>query len=133
MGSEHQLSDLQLAIMKVVWLRGEAAAAEVHQALCDEGRDLAPTTVATVMSRLEKRGLLTHRTEGRQYIYASKVEEQEIRRSMLERVTHFFFGGDTSALVHHLVGARDVGQDDLEAIKRLIARKEGESEDGNDG
>ena len=54
------LSELQLSLMRVLWQRGEASTAEVAEALRGE-RDLAHTTVATLLTRLEKRGLLASR------------------------------------------------------------------------
>ncbi len=125
-----QLSDLQLAILRVLWDCGEATAADVHAALRDS-RDLAPTTVATVLSRLEKRGLLDHRTQRRQYVFRPLISEQEVRGSMLQRLTDFFFRGDATALVSHLVSSRDIEPAELDAVEHLIAARESnEPEDG---
>jgi BlaI family transcriptional regulator, penicillinase repressor len=114
------LSDLQLAILRILWDRGEATAADVHAQICEDHRDLAPTTVATVLSRLEKRGLVKHRTRGRQYVYRAAVDERDVRRTMLRRVTDFFFGGETSALLSHLVATDDLDGDALDEIRRLV-------------
>jgi predicted transcriptional regulator len=125
-----QLSDLQLEVLRVFWERGEATAAQVHADL-QRTRELAPTTVSTLLSRLEKRGLLRHRAEGRQYVYAACVAEHEVRSSMLQRLTDFFFRGDSGALVSHLVSSRDFNPDELEAVEQLIRARE--SNDGGDG
>lgn len=120
-----QLSDQQLAFMRVLWDRGEATAQDVQAALAEQGHGLAPTTVATVLTRLERKGLVAHRRgSGRQFIYRARANEQEIRRSMLARLTDFFFGGDPDALVSHLTAGRGLGEDDLEEVRRLIADKE---------
>ncbi|MBV1857867.1 MAG: BlaI/MecI/CopY family transcriptional regulator [Nannocystaceae bacterium] len=125
-----QLSDLQLEVLRVFWEQGEATAASVHAAL-QRDRDLAPTTVSTLLTRLEKRGLLKHRADGRQFVYSACVEEQEVRSSMLQRLTDFFFRGDAGALVSHLVESRDFNPDELEAVEQLIrARESNESDDG---
>ena len=118
--SDPPLSDLQLALLRILWDRGEATAAQVHAQVCESDRELAPTTVATVLSRLEKRGLVKHRTRGRQYVYRAAVAEQDVRRSMLRRVTDFFFGGETSALLSHLVGSDHVDDQALAEIRRLL-------------
>ena len=128
MGPGLQLSDRQLAFMRVLWTRGEATAADVHEALAEAGHALAPTTVATVLNRLEKRALVAHRTRGRQYVYRALVAEHEARRSMLARLTDFFFGGDTSALVAHLTD-ESIGEADLEEVRRIIT---GEDDGGAD-
>lgn len=119
-----QLSDQQLAFMRVLWDRGEATAQDVQSALAELGHALAPTTVATVLTRLERKGLVAHRRSGRQFVYRARAGEQEIRRSMLARLTDFFFGGDPDALVSHLTAGRGLGEDDLEEVRRLIAEKE---------
>ena len=120
-----QLTDLQLAIMRVLWERGEATAADVHEAL-RRARGLAPTTVATVLSRLEKKGVITHRAEGRQYFYRPAVSERDVRRSMVAGLTELLFEGDPAALVSHLITSRDVAPRDLQRVKELIREKERE-------
>jgi predicted transcriptional regulator len=127
-GDQQQLSDLQLAIMRVLWDRTEATAADVHVQL-QVDRELAPTTVATLLSRLEKRGLVSHRARGRQYVYRPKVTEQDVRRTMLRRLTDFFFGGDQAALVSHLVRTDDIQPQDLQAIRDLLRLRESDHED----
>lgn len=119
-----QLSDQQLAFMRVLWNQGEATAQAVQAALAEQGHALAPTTVATVLTRLERKGLVAHRRSGRQFVYRARAGEQEIRRSMLARLTDFFFGGDPEALVSHLTAGRGLGEADLEEVRRLIAEKE---------
>lgn len=119
-----QLSDQQLAFMRVLWDRGEATAQDVQAALGDQGHELAPTTVATVLTRLERKGLVAHRRRGRQFVYRARAGEQEIRRSMLARLTDFFFGGDPDALVSHLTAGQGLGEEDLEEVRRLISDRE---------
>jgi len=60
MSELHHLTGLQIAFLRVLWQRGEASVAEICEALRPE-RALAQTTVATVLSRLEKRGVVAHR------------------------------------------------------------------------
>ena len=126
-----QLSDLQLEVLRVFWDRYEATAAEVH-AVLQRTRELAPTTVSTLISRLEKRGLLQHRIDGRQYVYSACIAEQDVRSSMVQRLTDFFFRGDAGALLTHLVTSRDFNPEELEAVEHLIrARESNEEGDGN--
>ena len=119
----HQLTDLQIAIMRELWARGEATAAEIREAL-DDTRGLALTTVATLLSRLEKRGVVRHRTRARQYVYRATVTESEVRRGMLDELTERLFNGDVAALVSHLLSAREVSAGDLERVKQLIESHE---------
>ncbi len=132
MGETHQLTELQLDVMRVLWDRGEATVADVHEAL-ERDRGLAPTTVATLLSRLEKKGVLTHRTEGRQYVYRPLVSRDEVRRSMVAELTERVFQGDVADLVNHLLSAEEIETGDLERVRELIEAKERELEEGADG
>lgn len=130
MSETHQLTDLQIAIMRVLWAQGDATVAEVTEALRSE-RNLAQTTVATLLSRLERRGVVRHRTRQRQYVYHATVSEPEVRRSMVSELTDRLFGGDVAALMSHLLDAREISPDDLDKVRELIAERERREEDGN--
>ena len=117
-----ELSELQLAVMRVLWQKHKAAVAEVHEAL--EPRGLALTTVATVLTRLEKAGLVAHRAAGRHYLYRPLVSEEQVRRSMVSALADRLFEGDVAALVSHLVSAREIEAGDLARVKRLIEERE---------
>jgi BlaI family penicillinase repressor len=114
---ESDLSDLQLAVMRVLWTR-EASAAEVQAAL--HGRGLAITTVSTILSRLERRGVVSHRNEGRLFIYRAAVSEPEVRRSMLGSLVTSLFSGDPAAVVSQLLAAKDLSPGDLDRMRALI-------------
>lgn len=122
-GRPPELSDLQLAVMRVLWARGRATVAEVHEALADE-RGLAPTTIATTLARLEKRGVVEHETEGRQYVYRALYEETEVRRSMVGALTERLFRGDAAELVNHLLSEREIEPAELERLKKRIEERQ---------
>ncbi|MGH7480815.1 MAG: BlaI/MecI/CopY family transcriptional regulator [Longimicrobiales bacterium] len=128
MTQTYSLTELQLALLGELWRHGEATVLEVRDGLAPE-RDLAQSTVATLLSRLEKRGLVAHRTEGRQYVYRACVTEPEVRRSMVTEFSELaeeLFRGDVAALMSHLLTARDVEPEDLARVKALIEAKERE-------
>lgn len=113
------LTGLQLALLQVLWDREEASTQEVWEAL-NEARGLALTTVATLLSRLERKGIVAHRQVGRQYVYQAKVTRAEVRRSKVRDLTETLFGGDPAALVSHLVRAEDVDDRELQRIRALM-------------
>lgn len=117
-----QLSDLQLDVLRVLWDRGEASVAEVH-AVLQPLRGLATTTVATLLTRLEKRGLLKHRREGRQFVYRALVSEEELRRDMVSELTERVFQGDVAELVQHLLRDQEISDGDLDRVRELIRRR----------
>jgi predicted transcriptional regulator len=112
--------------MRVLWDRGESTVVEVQERLLPERR-LAATTVATILSRLEKRGVISHRVEGRQYIYRPEVSEPEVRRSMVSRITDVLFDGSPAALISHLLSSRQIARGDLARVREMIDEEEGKS------
>ncbi len=118
-----RLGKLQLAIMRVLWRRGEASVAEVHEDLEAE-RDLAPTTVATMLAKLERKGVVAHRTEGRRFIYLPQVDEEQVRRSMVDDLTVQLFHGDVTALVNHLLSEHSIEASELAELRSLIRARE---------
>jgi BlaI family penicillinase repressor len=126
----HHLGELQHAIMRVLWTAGEATVARVYEALPPEHRR-ALTTIATMLTKMERKGVVTHRSEGRQFIYEPAVEEKDVRRSMVEDLTERLFDGDVAALVSHLLTEQEIERDELARLQRLIeARRKGEKGHG---
>ena len=124
------LTDLQLAIMRILWDRAEATVLDVQNRLRPE-RDLAQTTIATLLTRLEKRGVVEHRLDGRQFVYRPLVTEQEVRRSMVSELTALLFDGSSAALMTHLLGTREIEPGDLDRVKRMIAEADGGDRNGS--
>ena len=118
------LTPLQLSVMRSLWERKEASVTEVHADLASSHK-LAPTTVATLLRRLEERGLVDHRVDGRQYIFRSLVEEERATRSMVAELSERLFGGDVPRLVSHLLKEHELSPGDLDRIRDMIATHEG--------
>lgn len=119
----HHLGDLQLAIMRILWSRGEASVADVHESLEPE-RGLALTTIATMLAKMKKKGVVDHRAEGRRFIYRPTVSEGQVRRSMVTGLTSQLFRGDVFALVNHLLSEHEIDARELDQLRGLIAVKE---------
>ena len=117
--SQTHLGDLQLAIMRVLWSRGEATVADVHETLEPE-RGLALTTIATMLMKMEKKGVVNHRAEGRRFIYRPLVSEGQVTRSMVADLTSQLFRGDVTALVNHLLSEHDIDSSELAQLRSLI-------------
>ncbi len=115
----HTLGDLQHAIMRVLWARGESTTAEVHEALRAE-RGLAPTTIATMLRKMEDKGVVAHRADGRQFVYRPTVSEDHVRRSMVGELVARLFAGDPKALVAHLVSEHEIDDGELHELRRRV-------------
>jgi len=119
MASSPDLSDLQLAIIRVLWDKGEASATEVQLAT-KRSRPLAITTVSTLLARLEKKGIVSHRTAGRTFVYRARVSELDMRRKAISGVIRNLFRGNPSEVVGQILSERDVSEEDLERMRRMI-------------
>jgi len=124
-----KLPTLQLAIMQSLWRRGQATVAEVQNDLSND-RPLAYTTVATMLTKMERKGLVEHKREGRTFIYRPLVDEERVSRSMVADLAERLFGGSVTALVSHLLDECDVEPAELARLKSLIAQKEKERSRG---
>ncbi|QDU41910.1 Penicillinase repressor [Symmachiella dynata] len=126
----HQLAALQLAIMRVLWKRGEATVADVREDLHDE-RPLAYTTIATMLAKMERKGYVAHRIEGRAHIYRPAIDQEKVSRSMVTDLADRLFAGDVTQMVAHLLDGCDVDADELARLKALIRAREKEDRDAH--
>ena len=123
--SRHQLGDLQLAIMRELWSEGEATVAEVHARLL-ESHGLALTTIATMLRKMEEKGVVDHRVEGRQFVYRATVTERDVHRTMVGGLVERLFDGDVQALLCHLVDEGELDAKELDAVRQVINRRKRE-------
>lgn len=128
MTRKHQLAELQLAIMQVLWDRGESTVSEVREAL-KPARKLAHTTVGTMLTRMVEANQVTHRSAGRANVYRAKLKREQVNRTMVSDLTDRLFGGDITQLMCQLLDGDKVGSDELKRLKQLIRDKEKELRD----
>ena len=121
-----RLGELQLSIMKVLWNRQSANVSDVQNAL-RPAKDLAYTTVATMLRKMEDKGLVTHKTQDRSYIYQAAIREDSVSKSMAGDLLDKLFEGNLAGMVSHLLTARDVSADELDALENLIKAKKKET------
>ncbi|PCI63801.1 MAG: BlaI family transcriptional regulator [Kordiimonadales bacterium] len=115
-----RLSDQQYHIVQALWVMGDGSAKDVQQHL--SGLGLAHTTIGTILTRLEKRGVLTSATRGRERVFRSLISEGDVKRSMVSSLVSTLFKGDSKALLAHLVNEGDIDAVELSEIKALLGR-----------
>jgi BlaI family transcriptional regulator, penicillinase repressor len=119
MADRHQLTDLQIAVLRLLWNGGEATVVDIWESLYAE-RGLAQTTIATVLIRLERRGVVGRRAQARQYLYRPLVTESDVQHSMVGELTERLFDGDVPALMNHLLTAQEMKPGDLARIREMM-------------
>lgn len=112
------LTESERAILEVLWKKKEASVREVADEL-SKRKPVAYTTVLTMFKILDKKGLVSHRTEGRAFIYSPAISRNEARKQALESLLRQFFNGSPSVLAQHLLSEHDM---DLAEIKALQAK-----------
>lgn len=120
------LTDTQREIMEVVWRLGEATVSQVRRELVRR-RDVARNTVQTMMVRLEERGWLRHREEGRTFLYsAARPRRISLGRKVVQMVDRFF-AGSPEEMVTALIEYRGLSPAEAERIRAMIDRAEASS------
>ena len=122
--TSNALTDLQLSVMRALWQIGEGSVSDVLTAMADEGKELAPTTVATLLQRLSTPGWVSYEKRGRHFVYRAQVDRHEAAQGALGRIVRGFFGGSVAALTAQLLASEDVSQEDLAEMRRLLSKKE---------
>ena len=124
--TERNLSRRERQIMDIVYAKGEATAAEVHEAIPDPP---SKTSVRTLLRILETKGHLSHFEDGPRYVYRAVRSRERVGKSSLRRVLDTFFEGSLErAVAAHLTdSAADFSPDELKRLSQLInqARKRG--------
>ena len=126
------LTEAELRLMRILWLRGESAVNDLVAAMPD-GEPLAYNSVLTTIRILEQKGYVEHRQEGRAFIYRPVVAEQEASRSEVKHVLSRFFGNSREQLLLTLLGDGEISREELERLKAVIREAEpDESIDASD-
>ena len=119
MPDRQPLTELQIAILRLLWEQGELTVAQIWEQLYAE-RKLAQTTIATIVARLQRRRILARRTKDRQFVYRALVTETDVQHSMVSELTERLFAGDVTALVSHLLSARDMAPGDVARLRKML-------------
>lgn len=115
-----ELSDLELAVMDVVWELGESSSAEIVERF-QARRPLAATTIRTVLASIEKKGYLERvPTVERGLRYRPRVGREAVAGRSLRKLVSSLFGGSPRHAVAYLLRESDMDDADLEEIGRMI-------------
>jgi predicted transcriptional regulator len=126
MSKKPQLASLQLAIMRILWKKESATVADVRDELAGEGRELAYTTVATMLAKMERKGQVGHRAGAKAFVYHPLLRQEKVSRSMVTDLVDRLFGGDVPLMVSHLLDGCELSSDEIVRLKALIRKKEQE-------
>src|SRR5262245_60161050 len=109
----------ELAILKVLWDRGEASVREVYEALRDD-IPIVQNTVQAFLRTMEAKGLVAHRAEGRTFIYRPARAKNQTSRRLLSGILDKVFDGAIDQLVESALSLRAATPEELERLRELV-------------
>lgn len=121
--NDQLLTEAEFELMVILWKLGEGNVSEVLEHLPKE-RDLAYTTVSTILRILEQKKLVKARKEGRGHIYVPSLSKEAYETKTLKHVVDKVFDGTPVALVKNLIEKTGVSSEELQALKELIKKAE---------
>ena len=117
--SEHRLTDVEFELMSLLWALGEGTVADVMKELPD-GRDLAYTSVSTILRILEQKEILKVRKQGRGHVYIPVLTKSGYEASAVTEVVDRVFEGAPVLLVKQLLDSGKVSEADLAEMKKIL-------------
>tara|TARA_R100001143_G_scaffold63581_1_gene72398 strand:+ start:2349 stop:2729 length:381 start_codon:yes stop_codon:yes gene_type:complete len=117
------LGETEMEILNHVWNLGEASVADVREQIL-QTREVAYTTVMTIMKNLSDKSYLKYRKEGMSYIYSAAVQPDQVRFSLIDRLIDKVFQGSPKDLVQTLVQSENLSEEERNEIKKLIDNME---------
>jgi predicted transcriptional regulator len=116
-------TELELEILKILWREGEGSVRQVREQLSGF-RNLAHTSVMTMMSIMKEKGYLKRTKKGKEYIYEPRVSREQTTRRMLGDMVDRVFHGSTMAAMVNMLEMGDIDEKELAELRRLIDQKE---------
>ena len=113
------LTDGELRLMHVLWDKGQATVGDVVDALKTRPKP-AYNTVLTLLRIMEKKGYVSHRKDGRAFVFQPKVDRADASRSALQTLVNRFFDGSTRLLMVNLLEDAELSPEAMKQLKDRI-------------
>jgi predicted transcriptional regulator len=123
MAKRPALSKAEMEVAHLVWSLQDATVRQVLEAL-PESRDVDYKTVQTYLRRLEAKGYLASRRDGRTLVYTASVRPRQVIKETVRDFVNRLFGGEPLPLVEHLIREEGLSQDDLGRLRSLLKELE---------
>ena len=115
------LGEAELEMLQHVWHLREATVADVHEQVLEE-REVAYTTVMSILKKLADKGYLQYEREGRAYVYSPARRQEEVQGEMLSEIIDRVFSGSAVALAQRLAKQEDLSEEERAEIRQLIKK-----------
>jgi predicted transcriptional regulator len=118
-----QITDAEWDVMEVVWKSAPVTAQDVVEHFT-ENRSWTLSTVRTLLRRLEEKGAVAFRPDGKRYLYVPRVGRDECVNAEVESFSQRLFGGSLVPLIAHLVKSRGLTARDVEEIRNTLPKQD---------
>ncbi len=115
-------TELELEILKILWRANPLTGRQVRDALA-EFRELAYTSVMTIMGIMVDKGYVRRKKQGGSYVYSTRIKQETTTRRMLLDLVERAYDGSVSSAVLNLLEAADIQSEELEQLRELIRQK----------
>ncbi len=115
-------TELELEILKILWREGPFTGRQVRDALV-EFRDLAYTSVMTIMGIMEDKGYVRRKKQGSSFVYSARIKQETTTRRMLLDLVERAYDGSVASAVINLLETSDIESEELEQLRELIRQK----------
>lgn len=117
----------ELAILQLLWERGDMTVRQVHDALAEE-KEVVYTTILKTMQVMLERGFLEREAQGRGHLYRAAIAREATQDTLLDTFLQRTFAGSAKGLVMRALGKYKTSKEDLDELKALIDRIENEEQ-----
>jgi predicted transcriptional regulator len=121
------LSELEHQIMEVLWTLGPSNSEQVRNALAAK-RPLKDSTVRTILRRLQEKGYVRHKVEGRTFIYSGVEQPRNLAVRAVRQIIDRFCDGSVEQLLVGMVEDEVIDRRELQQLAQRIGRKGGKGE-----
>ena len=125
------LSKSELQIAKAIWQLGEATVGRVFEQVSREG-DIDYSTVQTYIRRLEQKGYIRAKREGRNKIYSPKVRPGQVIKETVDDLMNRLFDGEMVPMMRHLIQDRDIQPEQIQELREMLREVEEKEKDESD-
>jgi BlaI family transcriptional regulator, penicillinase repressor len=124
------LSKAEMEVVRIVWNLGEATVRQAFDAFPPQ-RNIDFTTVQTYLRRLETKGYLRAKRQGRALLYRPCVRPDDVIRDTVGDLVNRLFDGQTVPLLHHLIRDRSIRKEDIEELRAMIDQWESQQDESS--
>jgi len=116
------MSPAETEALRLVWELKKATVQQVYDAL-PENRKVTYVTVATLLRRLEDKGYIKHRIQGKAFAYIPAVKKEDVINRTIDDLVQRLFGGNPVPLMQHLAMHTEISDEDIEKLRELVKKK----------